>query len=282
MEEQRRKEIANLNRSPAWQKIMSFYTWLKPGIWAMRLPIVGQILQKTWIKEGSDANWFIPINQSISVGTQMILPRAVVEHLLSEADSIFSMSACPCRTAFKCISHPWNIGCLHLGPATRGIPEELGRLLSLDEGLDHLQRALDSGLVPTILYIPSEAEIFRVDKRRMLSICFCCECCCDVRLLLREGPNRYWDIYNHRMPEVEVIIGSECTGCGECVSACYGGDRVITINTDRAEIHERCIGCGLCIPACPEGAISLSIDPSLDIMKELVAKISGHTNIGMG
>jgi hypothetical protein len=60
--------------------------------------------------------------------------------------------------------------------------------------------------MPTILHMPSEAEIFEVDKTQMLSICFCCECCCDVRLLLREGPDRYWDLYNQRMPGLEVVI----------------------------------------------------------------------------
>jgi NAD-dependent dihydropyrimidine dehydrogenase PreA subunit len=74
---------------------------------------------------------------------------------------------------------------------------------------------------------------------------------------------------------------SECTGRGECVSACYGGDRVITISSTRVEIHERCIGCGLWFPACPEEAISLCIDPSRALMEALMEKISVHTEIGI-
>jgi len=45
----------------------------------------------------------------------------------------------------------------------------------------------------------------------MLSICFCYERCCDVRLMLRDGPNRYWDEYNHRLPGVQVLVSQACT-----------------------------------------------------------------------
>ena len=168
-------------------------------------------MQRAWIREGEEANWFIPSGSTVEIGTdiptgkQVMLPGLVVEDLLDEADGIFAMAACPCRTAFECQSHPREIGCLHLGPATKGIPEEVGQRLTLEEGRAYLGHALAEGLMPTVLYMPSEAEIFEVDKTQMLSICFCCECCCDVRLLLREGPDRYWDLYNQRMPGLEVV-----------------------------------------------------------------------------
>ncbi len=190
------------------------------------------------------------------------------------------MAACPCRTAFHCKTHPWELGCLHLGAATRGIPESLGRRLTLAEGLEHLKQAMADGLIPTILYIPSEAEIFRVDKTRMLSICFCCECCCDVRLMLRAGPDRYWDLYNHRLPGLVISVSDACTGCGTCVQACYGGERVIALNAGHAEINERCVGCGRCVTACPAGAINLSFDPQVDWMQALLERISQRAEIG--
>ncbi len=272
--------VPNLSKSPAWRRIMKFYHYLKPGLWAMRLPLVGIWLQRAFIRENQDANWFIPVGEAIPVGTQMILPGVIVESLLRQAGAIFAMAACPCRTAFHCANHPWTIGCLHLGEAAYGIPAGVGRLLTLDEGLAHLNDALADGLIPTILYIPSEAEIFRVDQRKMLSICFCCECCCDVRLMLRDGPDRYWDLYNHRMPGVDVVVSEDCVLCGECVKVCYGGERVIRMGSTRAEIHERCIGCGRCIPACPQKAISLQIDPSLDVFASLMERVAARAQIG--
>lgn len=252
----------------------------------MRLPLAGPRLQKAMIKEGSDANWFIPATSTIPVGEkiqpgeQHILPGLIVERLLQEADGIFAMAACPCRTAFKCKNHPWDMGCIHLGPAVYTIPSELGRWLSLREGLVYLERALAVGLMPTILHIPSEAEIFQVEKTRKLSLCFCCECCCDVRLMLRTGPDRYWDLYNFRMPGLKVLVDDRCDRCGECISACYGGDRVITLGPSRAEIHERCIGCGRCVPACPQGAISLWFDPQVNLVEALLEKVTGRVRIG--
>ena len=264
---------------------MAFYRTLKPGLWMMKVPLMGGLLQNAWIKEGEEANWFIPsvntieIAADIPTGWQMVLPGLVVEGLLQQADGIFAMGACPCRTAFECQEHDWEIGCLHLGPASFGIPGELGQQLTLEEGTVVLERALAEGLMPTILHMPSEAEIFEVEKTQMLSICFCCECCCDVRLLLREGPNRYWDLYNQRMPGLEVVVSEDCTGCGDCVEACYGGERVITIDGYQAVIHERCIGCGKCVAACPEGAISVVFDPEVDILRALRERICERVKI---
>jgi UDP-glucose 4-epimerase len=275
-------------RSGEWQEMMGFYRWLKPGLMAMRLPWIGPRLQKRWIKPGSDANWFIPAHRTIQVGEaiptgeQVSLPYAVVERLLREAESIFAMKACPCRTAFHCQEHPQELGCLHLGPAARRIPPGLGRLVSVDEGLEHLALAMRSGLVPTILHIPSEAEIFKVDKNRLLSVCFCCECCCDVRLMLRHGPKRYWELYNQRMLGLTVAVSDACTLCGACVQACYGGERVIRMGEQRAEIGARCLGCGKCLAACPEEAISIEIDPQTDLVQSLLDRISECVQITGG
>jgi UDP-glucose 4-epimerase len=277
-----------LKRSGEWRQIMGFYRWLKPGLWAMRIPWIGPRLQKSWIKPGSDANWFIPsgrtilVGEAVPTGEQVPLPYAVVERLLREAAGIFAMQACPCRAAFHCQEHPQELGCLHLGPAVRRIPPGLGRLVSVDEGLEHLSRAMRSGLVPTILHIPSEAEIFKVDQNRLLSVCFCCECCCDVRLMLRGGPERYWELYNQRMPGLIVTVSDACTLCGACVQACYGGERVIRMGEQRAEIGARCLGCGKCLAACPDAAISIEVDPQIDLIQSLFDRISERVQITGG
>ena len=43
-----------------------------------------------------------------------------------------------------------------------------------------------------------------------------------------------------------------CQGCGECVSRCVFGARVI--GPDSKARVEGCYGCGLCVSHCPSGA----------------------------
>ena len=271
-----------LDLAPTWREMMRFYKVLKPAIWLMKLPLVGQLLSRIWVREGSDANWFIPVAEPVTAGKEYVLPGEIVARLLRATDGIFAMSACPCRTAFKCKDHPRGLGCLQLGPAVRGIPADVGGIISLQEALHHLQTGLSAGLTPTILHIESQADTFEVDKAGLLSICFCCECCCDVRLLLRDGPDRYWDQYSNRLPGIELVVGDRCTLCGDCLSACYGGERVIEMGARHALINDRCIGCGLCIPVCPEGAIEMRIAPDIDLVSELLDRVSERAQVWAG
>ncbi len=97
---------------------------------------------------------------------------------------------------------------------------------------------------------------------------------------MRSGPDRYWDLYNFRLPGLRVVVDENCNRCGICVTACYGAERVITIGLNRAEIHDRCVGCGRCIPACPEKAIAFEFDPDVDLEAALKEKIAAKSQIG--
>jgi ferredoxin len=87
-------------------------------------------------------------------------------------------------------------------------------------------------------------------------------------------PDRYWDLYNHRMPGMQISVSPDCTLCGDCIVACYGGARVITLVETRAEINIRCI------PACPQGAIKLEIDSQEgDMIEALLDRIATRVDI---
>jgi UDP-glucose 4-epimerase len=109
----------------------------------------------------------------------------------------------------------------------------------------------------------------------VLAICFCCDCCCTVRQSLRLGPPTFWDTVL-RLPGLELTVGPECTGCGQCVQACHIG--AIVLANGRARIGNSCKGCGRCAAFCPAGAITLHLDPNTNTWESLLARIERRTD----
>jgi UDP-glucose 4-epimerase len=155
----------------------------------------------------------------------------------------------------------------------------MGRQVDVDEAIAHVQEAMDLGLVPLIVHTTFDALTLGIPYRRMLGICFCCDCCCTVRQGLRLGPPAFWDIVI-RLPGLHVEVDEACVGCGACVEACYVG--AISLAHGRARVDaELCKGCGRCLPVCPASAITLQLDKDVDTMKQLAHRIAQRTDIGL-
>jgi len=54
----------------------------------------------------------------------------------------------------------------------------------------------------------------------------------------------------------------KCTGCGECLEVCPKGQKIWTIENEKAYTHnlEYCHVCTICASRCPEGAILIIRD----------------------
>jgi ferredoxin len=208
----------------------------------------------------------IPVNQSVELPAEMVLPSQVVERFIEQANVHWIMNACICRDAAKCRDYPIDLGCLFLGEAALGINPQLGRRVTKEEALAHARRCREAGLVHMIGRNKLDTVWLGVGPGdRLLTICNCCPCCCLWRFIPDIAPRIAGKVT--RMPGVHVEVSSACTGCGTCSSVCFAG--TIKQVDGKSVILEGCLGCGKCVEACPNSAITLHVDDSLYVDKAI-------------
>jgi ferredoxin len=204
--------------------------------------------------------------------SNVMLPSQVIEHFISISRYIFLMDHCMCRNSNGCKDYPSDLGCIFLGRGTLRIPENMGRMVSKDEALDHLRKCRDAGLVHLIGRDKIDSVWLGTGgKENLLSICSCCPCCCLWKMLPNLSPSIKATVT--KMPGVSVAVDPElCNGCGACVrkGICYLN--AIRLTDDKAKIGEVCRGCGRCVEFCPRHAIHLHIEDS-DFLSSAIKRI---------
>ena len=241
-----------------------------------KLPVIGPALHR-WLFAGDDLR-FLPddrmvlsINQPVPMGEDTMLPSQVVDHFIEAASYHWIMDRCLCRDAEKCEDYPIDLGCLFLGEAATGISPELGRRVTREEALAHVQRCREAGLVHMIGRNRLDTVWMGVGPGdRLLTICHCCPCCCLWHILphVRGEISRVFT----RLPGLEIRVTDDCVGCGECVKDVCFVD-AISMQDGRAVIDEKCLGCGRCVPVCPHGAIDLTLTND-DFVRSTIERIS--------
>jgi UDP-glucose 4-epimerase len=221
----------------------------------------------------------IPIHEAIANPKSVVLPYPLLTPLIEQTSTRVVMNECMCRRGENCQTYPQDFGCLFLGDGAAKISPSMGRLVDDEEAIAHVQRAMAMGLTPLVVHTTFDALTLGIPYRRMLGICFCCDCCCTVQHGLRLGPPAFWDIVV-RLPGLSVEVDGACDGCGACVEACYV--RAISLSEGRALVDgELCKGCGRCLAICPNGAITLHLDEEIDAMGQFVERINQRTDIGL-
>jgi len=215
-----------------------------------------------WFKaDRTDMRW-LPINEDIELPDSAPAPLELLERFIDEASHRVIFEACGCRTAFQCERHPQDIGCLLMGDSALESPPSISREVGPDEAKEHMHRAVEAGLVPMVGKARVDNWIFGIkDRRRMLTTCFCCDCCCMSRYE-RFFPVSKLDELFPRIDGIRVEVTDDCDGCGDrgeaCAERCY--IRAIEVVDGRPRITDACRACGRCAIACPAHAIRVSIE----------------------
>jgi ferredoxin len=238
-------------------------------------PLVGPLFRGRF---GGDENAsvIIPVHEVVSSAESIVLPYSLLTPLVERATVRFLMDHCLCRKGENCQTYPQEVGCLFLGDAAAEIDPSMGAIVSVGAALAHMEHAMSLGLVPLVAHNAFDAWLLGIPYHRMLTICFCCDCCCSIRQSLRHGPPAFWETVT-RVPGLTVQVGAGCVGCGTCAGVCPV--RAITIRDGRACIAEVCKGCGRCIDTCPNAAITLYLDEEADPLGHLLAEIESRTEI---
>jgi ferredoxin len=217
----------------------------------------------------------IQINKDIPFTPNVVLPSEVLRDVIKRSNYHFVMDFCICRVASDCKDYPHELGCLFLGKGTQKISSKLGRVVSTNEAIEHIEKCNEAGLVHIIGRNKIDSVWLNTGpKEDLLSICNCCPCCC----LWKMTPNLPESISNSLTPMMGVKISFNpkvCIGCGKCASgSCFVN--AIVLKDGKAVINEKnCRVCGRCAEICENGAITVQMTSdavvrSIDRIEHLV------------
>ena len=213
----------------------------------------------------------IPINQEVTQPDNVVVPRRVVERLVSEVRDIFILDECMCRSQMGCKNYPRTIGCMALGPAISRMHPSHGHRATRDEAVEHVRKAAEAGLVANVAHVWIDPVAFGLTRfRELMFICFCDDCCCLYRThMQKRGPNL--DRAYKGLPGISVQVDPEkCEACGTCVEQCFVA--AMELREGSAVPGPSCKACGRCVDVCPEGAVSLQIHDEDGLYEQLVGQ----------
>jgi ferredoxin len=252
-----------------------------------RWPLFGGMMDKAFFdgddiyvlpKESALKVRDIPLDIPMPEREDLVLPSEVIRHFIERSRYHFIMNYCICRTSSHCQDYPRELGCLFLGRAVLNIDPRLGRLVSREEALAHLDRCEEAGLVHLIGRNKIDSMwTSGKPKEDLMTICNCCPCCCLWKMIPQLDPGI--SVKMRRLPGVSLSVDADrCNACGLCVEGCYV--HAMTISGGKAVIdQDLCKGCARCAHSCPERAITLHMEDP-DYIVGTVRTLSGLVDVG--
>ncbi len=257
---------------PFWQPLTDF--WARTTSW----PLIGRISQYLINDEHYNVT-FVPVNQELEEGESTVIPRQVVEEMVRRAAYRFALPMCMCRVGCRCEEYPMEIGCIFMGEGARQIHPSMGRPLSAEEALHHVDKAVRSGLVLQIGRVDPDPFMLGIGKKyrdRFLTLCFCCPCCCIAMRNMGSWAPEMRKRMN-RLPGLSISVTERCNGCGRCVDRCFA--QAISIKDQVARISDECKGCGICASVCPRKAIQIRVEDGDVMLAEAFRRIESFADV---
>lgn len=242
------------------------------SLWYLaRLPMAGR--RHPWTRpDKNDVRW-LPINEELRAGEDTPVPLDLLFRFIEEASHRVVYDFCPCRYGEECKTYPVNIGCLLMGDSALESPPAISHEATVEEAKAVAVRAVEAGLVPVVGKAKVDNFIFSIkDRARLLTVCFCCECCCFLSCT-RHLPLQALESAFPRMSGITLEVTDGCRGCGRCVEHCY--IKAIEVVDGKASIGEYCRSCGRCASTCPNDAIEIRVEDP-DFIEESYARIRGR------
>jgi len=274
-----------MSRRPAWWlkflKVIWPLTYLSAR--ATRLPLVGGIfgfLSRPFFTGPNFNVSHIPVNRTIEGTGSTVLPVEIVAELARRSAHRVIIKRCTCRDSDGCATYPVEQACLLLGEGTREIDPRVADHVSVEEAVAHAGRMIGMGLIPMIGRVRMDDFFWGVANRgKMLTICFCCRCCCTILKSAKYFPGYAANALVKLKGLSLTVDPAKCTRCGACAAECFM--QAITIG-ERCAVHDDslCKGCGRCATVCPSGAVSIRIGDAAGTVRELTERIRERVDIG--
>ncbi len=206
----------------------------------------------TRIMEAGRPIKIIPVDRSLEVSEEFVLPSQAIEDIINKFDDI-AVGYCFCRQRRSllgdaCDTAAPTLNCFTFGKSARHTAAQgFAKKVSKEEALKIMKEAENAGLIHKAFH-PGSRE-----SSPETSICNCCKDCCDTLELWRSGTLPLINSTYH----LSVIDEEACTGCGICVEWCPTDAIVLNAEGLAQRYEGACLGCGVCSRFCPEEAISL-------------------------
>ncbi|MBI9075529.1 MAG: 4Fe-4S binding protein [Desulfatibacillum sp.] len=232
---------------------------------------IGFLRKRMAVFDPAKSNFsMIPINQDIEGAEDQALPIEIIDALIDRSSHRAILSKCVCRVNYDCQKYPDDHACLFLGESALDTPKKWRRIVSKDEAKAHARKGVGFGLVPMVGKIRFDSDTLGIqDRGKLMTICFCCECCCLSRFLAPLPPELV-DSLQHPVEGISIEITEDCIGCGECVDVCY----LNALEIVDGKVHRKdiCRVCGRCAATCKQKAIKIRLD-NPNVVEDVVARL---------